>query len=493
MAVMKIDCLAKKSILPIITTFLLLGIVNPNTLQAIATHSQPDSLVPGRVIQKVKSTYDSSQEYAVYLPSDYSDKKQWPVVMVMDPRGRALMALDLFREGAEKLGYILLSSYNTMSDGPEEPNVKALNAMINDAFEQFSSNQKRVYLAGFSGTTRLSWPYGYQLDPYVAGLIGFGAGPAPTFFFSITIPQKGIAFSYYGGSGYYDFNYFELLQFEKSLAQTNFPYVHNFYEGPHRWAPKEICTDALYWMELRAMTEGLRTKDQAFIDHYKADLMKQAEQLEEKNKLYEAYRLYDRIRRSFASLADISRAEERMKDLERSRTVKRTIETLEEGVERYQGFKKEFFNYLKIYRTANPVPDVDEIINVLNIRDLLEEASDSTHPYRARTARVILENIYVRASFYETRDLLKKEDPRRTIPLLEVADLIKPNNPRNCFQYARVYAQMEAFDKSMDALKCLQEKGILSLQFIETDPYLKNLSAYGPFIELKKMLESERE
>jgi len=490
---MVVNYLARKTILSTITIVLLLGMGTYNPVQAIPGPSQPDSLIPGRVAEKVKSKYDPSQEYAVYLPAEYSDEKPWPVVLIMDPRGRALPALDLFREGAEKLGYILLSSYNTRSDGPEEPNVKALNAMINDALNHFSANQNRIYLAGFSGTTRLSWPYGYQLDPYVAGVIGFGAGPAPTFFFSIEVPREGIAFSYYGGSGYHDFNYFELLQFEKSLVETDFPYVQNFYEGPHRWAPKEICTDAMHWMELRAMAEGLRTKDQAFIDQYKTALMKEAAQLEEENKLYEAYRLYDRIQRSFTALSDISRAEDRMKDLERSRSVKRAIKTLENGIGRYQRFKKEFSNYLKIFRTANPVPDVDEIINVLNVRDLMEEASDSTHPYRARTAQVILENIYVRFSFYETRDLLENDDAARAVPLLKVSELIKPNYPRNCLQYARVYAQMEAFDKSMDALQCLQEKRMLSLQFIENDPYLKNLSDYGPFIELKKMLESDRQ
>ena len=75
----------------------------------------------------------------------------------MDPRGRALVPLSLFKDAAERLGYILLSSYNTVSDGAAEPNVRALDAMLQEAQEHFAVDERRIYLAGFSGTARMSW------------------------------------------------------------------------------------------------------------------------------------------------------------------------------------------------------------------------------------------------------------------------------------------------------------------------------------------------
>lgn len=55
------------------------------------------------------------------------------ILFVLDPRGRALLGLRLFQDAAARLGWIVMSSYNTLSDGPPpppDPNVAAMNAML---------------------------------------------------------------------------------------------------------------------------------------------------------------------------------------------------------------------------------------------------------------------------------------------------------------------------------------------------------------------------
>ena len=81
----------------------------------------------------------------------------------MDPRGRALNPLGRFKDAAERLGYVLISSYNTLSDGVTEPNEAAVAAMIQDVQELVSVDTRRLYFAGFSGTARLSWVFGDRL------------------------------------------------------------------------------------------------------------------------------------------------------------------------------------------------------------------------------------------------------------------------------------------------------------------------------------------
>ena len=75
----------------------------------------------GVVVEHVACGTDPTQTYALYLPSSYTTERQWPALILMDPRGRALAPIDLFREAAERRGYILMSSYDTSSDGPWEP------------------------------------------------------------------------------------------------------------------------------------------------------------------------------------------------------------------------------------------------------------------------------------------------------------------------------------------------------------------------------------
>src|SRR5579872_907132 len=130
----------------------------------------------GRVIDSVRSPTDSGERYAVYLPARYDSTRHWPLLFLMDPRGRATRALERFRDGAERDGHVVLSSYNTVSDSTEEPNIRALRAALTDGPKWFTIDPRRIYLAGFSGTARLAWGYGIELRGHVAGVLGFGAG-----------------------------------------------------------------------------------------------------------------------------------------------------------------------------------------------------------------------------------------------------------------------------------------------------------------------------
>src|SRR5881397_3328173 len=133
---------------------------------------------PGRVQERVVSVTDTAQTFAVYLPPGYSSVRRWPVLFVLDPRGRALLALRLFQDVAARLGWVVLSSYNSLSDGPPEPNVNALNAMLASAWERLSVDSSRFYLAGFSGTARAALGFAVMLRGHVAGVIAVGGARA---------------------------------------------------------------------------------------------------------------------------------------------------------------------------------------------------------------------------------------------------------------------------------------------------------------------------
>ena len=142
------------------------------------THRIDGSLPAGRVIQRITSRADTSQRYALYLPSSFTCDRQWPVLFLLDPRGRALIPMQRFRAAAERLGYIAISSYNTLSDGPAEPNYSAMNAMLADVQRSLPVDSRRFYLAGFSGTARFAWDMNAQLTGSIAGIIGAGAAVA---------------------------------------------------------------------------------------------------------------------------------------------------------------------------------------------------------------------------------------------------------------------------------------------------------------------------
>lgn len=115
-----------------------LALAGTATQPAAAPAGDTASLRTGQVIEHLVCGADSERSYALYLPSAFRPDRRWPVMILMDPRGRALVPLELFRPAAEDLGYVLVSSYDTASDGPREPNILALRALLPEIEARFS-------------------------------------------------------------------------------------------------------------------------------------------------------------------------------------------------------------------------------------------------------------------------------------------------------------------------------------------------------------------
>src|SRR5690349_2657863 len=237
------------------------------TESAAAAPTLPDTLRVGVVTDTVRAASDTSQTYALYLPSAYDKSRHWPVLFLMDPRGRARVPMRLFQVAAERYGYIVMSSYQTQSDGPIEPNDKAVNAMLNDAQSRFSVDIHRFYFAGFSGTGRLAWYYGYSIPDNAAGLIEAGAGlPSPGLLLQRSVAKAPTPFAVFLAVGTTDFNYNEVRALDPRLQAFGVRHHLEIFDGPHSWPPEFVCFNALSWMELQAMRDGRLAPNQAWID-----------------------------------------------------------------------------------------------------------------------------------------------------------------------------------------------------------------------------------
>jgi len=87
------------------------------------------------------------------------------------PRGRGTAAAEIYTTAAEELGWIVVSSNDTLSDGPVEPNVRAVHALWPEIHTRFRTDPKRIYAAGFSGTVGVAWALGAERQE-LAGVIG---------------------------------------------------------------------------------------------------------------------------------------------------------------------------------------------------------------------------------------------------------------------------------------------------------------------------------
>ncbi len=428
---------------------------------------------PGQVIEKIACETDASKTYALYLPTAYDPLKTWPALLVMDPRGRALVALELFREPAERLGWVVASSYDTMSDHDWETNESAMRAMLPDVQRRVSIDQKRLYVTGFSGTARVAWDFGYRIRG-VAGVIGIGAAlPFPV------EDLKDGPFAFFGATGTTDFNYEEVRALDRALDKTAIPHRIVSFDGGHQWCPPEVCAEAMTWLELMAMKRGLRRADPAWLDAEFTARMTRAHGKETAGTMHEAFVLYEAIARDFegtAATVNVKEAGTRAAALASTDEVVAAAKQADRHSRAHASYEGTLKAFIAAYRKGEP-PSLSRSMSQLQIRPLLKRAASVDDPADALAAQRLLELVFSNAAFYEPRDYLAKGEAGRALAMLRVADAIKPKAPQVCWGMARAQAQLGHVDDAIASLECIAAAGAADVDRIDKEETLAPLRA----------------
>jgi tetratricopeptide (TPR) repeat protein len=474
-----------------LTTSLLLGLAapaawgqapTPTTTMAGAT-----GFLPGQLVERVASAANPGEQYAVYVPSNYRPEVRWPVLLLMDPRGRALIPLTRIRDVAERLGYLVMSSYNTRSDAGTDPNADALNAMLADAQRFFSLDAHRLYLVGQSGTARASWIYGFGLRGHVAGLIGIGASQPQSFLLTPrpvgTIPPL----VYFGAAGTTDFNFDEMWALDTVLDRANLPHRVSYFDGPHAWPPAATLTEAVEWMELMAMRFGLKPQNPAWIDSTLAEALGQASAMAQAGDAYHAWRRYRAITSDFEGLRDTREASARAAALARTDPVRRTERRIAETVRVQTAYNQRLATLLGSYRRSGP-PPLEEALDQLQLREL-EQRAAGTDTLDANAAERGLEQLWVYSSFYEPMDYFHRGAPERALAMLDVAQAMRPNHPEVCYNRARALVRLGHEHEAIEALECAA-RSMASADRLEQDPDLASLAREPAFRALLTRLRT---
>lgn len=433
---------------------------------------------PGQLVERVTSEANPREHYAVYVPSGYRPDVSWPILLLMDPRGRALVPLERVREVADRLGYLVMSSYETRSDENTDPNADAINAMLADAQRFFSLDVHRLYLVGQSGTARAGWIYGYGLRGHVAGLIGIGASRPQGFELTPRAPGEIPPLVFFGAAGTTDYNFDEMWALDTVLDRVNLPHRITFFDGPHAWAPTETLTEAVEWMELMAMRYGLKPRDDAWIDAAFAGAMAKAAGLAEAGNGYHAWRGYQAIANDFEGLRDAREASARAAALARTDAVRRMERRIAETVREQTEYNERLASFLGNYRTSSP-PALEKSLKQLRVGELQRHAAGNDSIV-ANAARRALAQLWAYTAFYEPRDYLDRGDPTRALAILDVAQAVRPDQPGVCYLRARALARLGKRSEAITSLECAA-RTMTSADRIANDRDFESLSAEPAF------------
>ena len=198
---------------------------------------------PGEVTDSVRCTDFEEESYALFLPSAYTEEKEWPVIYIFEPAARGRLPIDIYKEIADQYGILLVSS-NVSKNGSWEVSFASAERMLNDTRSKFSIDSEAIFTAGFSGGSRVALALATTTD-HVKGVIGCGAGlPVPEEY----KPIEGAKFLYAGAIGDRDMNFLEMHELRKHLHSLKIQNRLFTFEGPHQWPPAEKMSEILGWL-----------------------------------------------------------------------------------------------------------------------------------------------------------------------------------------------------------------------------------------------------
>ena len=337
--------------------------------------------------------------YEIFLPSNYDAKKTWPIVYALDARGDADAPLQSLRTAADELGFIIASSYKSASDESNTPNITAMREMWSATHAKFSIDDKRAYIAGFSGTVRSAVLLAQAAPGTISAIIGAGAGFPPG-----TEPNASMKFAFFGTVGTRDFNYSEMQELEKKLTGAGIEHRIEEFDGVHEWMPPALGREALAWLTIREMRNGTRPRDAALIEKlWQEDLTRAAAM-----PILPRWRLLQQLGHDYDGLHDTSALGSKMVDAKEYRNAQKKLDReLQEEADAIA-------NAQRIVATSKTSA---EAVRALHIDALKKRTDDS--------AKRILNTLLAQTGFYLPREMHERGDLAREAYFREIAAAIR--------------------------------------------------------------------
>ncbi len=193
----------------------------------------------------------ANESFEVYYPNGYEKDRVWPVLFIFDPMGHGGKGMLPFRKAADEFGYLLIAS-NTARNGLHSENFNIASRLMNQVIEDYLIDSSRMYVAGFSGGSRLASAIAV-LSKQFAGVIGCGSGFSP----NTSEKPNFETFSYAGVVGNLDMNYSEMQKNTAWLDKFNVSNHLFVFDGGHQWPAEDEILRVFGWLEKEAQRKKL--------------------------------------------------------------------------------------------------------------------------------------------------------------------------------------------------------------------------------------------
>ena len=356
----------------------------------VVCQSEKEPLLPAAgQIGDVTCSDDPAQSYALFLPSTYTSAKRWPTIYFFDPGGRGHRPLELYKDVAEKFGFVMAGSNNSRNFSTDES--RSVNAVWQDTHRRLALDEHLTYTSGFSGGARVAGSMALSCPQcQIAGVIAHGAG------YPNTWNEAKDKLLYFFAVGNQDFNWPEVMMIRRQRGEKGLPYRLRAFAGSHQWAPAAIMEDAVEWLLLRAMKAGDRPADLAFVNRLFQARQAEAEDAEKRNDAIQELDAYRSLVSDFAGLKDVASFEKKLIALKNSRALRAALKSEQDQITDQSILEAEVSTKMRAYVTGT----TDDLMMLGNdilqsMRRLSDDAERSKNETRRLVCRRALDGLWV--------------------------------------------------------------------------------------------------
>ena len=215
--------------------------LRPNNVEKAENKNKSKNKIVKSIVKDISivTCFNGKHSYAISLPPEYSESKQYPVLFCFDPGGDGVEAVKMFKYASEKYDWIVVGSLDA-KNGPWAPILRALRVILRDVKQRYNVDNEKFYAAGFSGGARMAYTIAYGNSRYFKAVIACGSG-----FGQGNIKKK---IAVYHCVGDEDFNLEEVKKTHNKLKNKKVKTELNEFSGDHRWPPTYVRNEAVDWI-----------------------------------------------------------------------------------------------------------------------------------------------------------------------------------------------------------------------------------------------------
>lgn len=437
---------------------------NPSTENKNGQPVKAESFATGQVIDKVTCKGDTTQSYALYLPSGYAEGKTFPVIFAFDPHGTGKLPVANYKELAENYQYILAGSNNSKNGTSWEDVQKIATLFFNDVQSRFHVEAQRIYTLGFSGGARIA--NGLTMNNgSINGVICCGAASPAT-----VSPNPRSNYYFMGIAGNEDFNYTELKKYDKvDLAGHNIKHALLVFDGKHEWPPVNTMNEAFWWMELNEMRKKQRKGDSLTATNIRTAGVELKSYLDKKQYM-KAYECCRKTINFYESLGDLKLFFDTYQSLQSNKEIDIALQKEEAEWAQEENLKKKYIEAVQ----SNDANWWKKDIAALNSKIKSSPRNEALIYKRVLSFLSLM-------MYMQTTQFMKQNNTAAADYFCKLYLLVDPTNSEAHYLAAEVSAIQGNQEEAIKFLNSAIKNGYEDKARLEQDDHFKNIRATSGF------------